>query len=252
MEAIAPPQPASVIAISLGCRLAGKTPPRASLEIFVTQIGSALVQSCDIRAVAAPDGDLLLTIIVPETTQILSLLRRIASVRQEFERNLPTLITRQVIHHGIVFPTRQGPMGAVLRAAHTRLQSLAKLPGTIQTVATDNFIAYTRSWPGQTPDLHVASQPCCKQYDIFEFSLNGNPPPSASDKTPEDWTTYLTERLAEHLGPFARVLVDSASRSSSTPEQLAQEVASEIDEKPLRERFLSDALNHLRLGRIPL
>ncbi len=252
MDAIAPPQAASVIAVSLGSRLTSKAPPRASREIFVMQIGSTLVQSCHIQAATAAEGNLSLTIIVPETTQILSLLRRIESVRYKFERNLPGLITRLVVHHGIVFPTKQGPMGAVLRAAHARLQSLTKLPGEIQTVATGAFVAYTRSWPGQTPDLHFAARSCTEQYDIYPFSLTTAQPASAAESSPENWTSYLTERLAEHLGPFAQVLVDSANRSSRTPEQLAREVASEIDEAPVRERFLSDALNHLQLCRTPL
>lgn len=253
MQAIGTPQPASVVAIGLACRQTGMATPRASREIFATQIGSALVQSCHIQTAPAADGELALTIIVPETTQILSLLRRIESLREEFERNLPALITRLVVHHGIVFPTAQGHMGAVLRAALARLQNLPKLAGNVHTVATGNFIAYARTWPAN--DLHFESESCGEQYDLYKFTLASAAPSAAPEATPEsaphDWVSYLTGRLAEHLGPFAQVLVDSARRSSKTPEHLAREVASEIDDIPVRERFLSDALGYLRQYRQP-
>jgi hypothetical protein len=249
MQAIGSPQPASVIAIGLGNRQTGMSAPRASREIFATQIGGALVQSCHIQSVPTADGELALSIIVPETTQILSLLRRIDSLRDEFERNLPELITRLVVHHGIVFPTAQGHMGAVLRAAQARLQSLPKLPGEVDTVATGNFVAYTRTWPAH--DLHFESESCGEQYDLYAFSLASATPEASPESAPDDWVSYLTVRLAEHLGPFAQVLVDSACRSSKTPEHLAREVASEIDDTSARERFLNDALAYLRQHRKP-
>lgn len=60
--------------------------------------------------------------------------------------------------------------------------------------------------------------------------------------------TSLERRLAEYIGPIARVLVQGAVRDSDTIEALCDRLASSVSETAAQSRFRADALAELRRG----
>jgi len=233
-EQLGAPQSATVIAISLNAR------GDLARSRFTDLLSSVLAHACHIQPATGQNNELAYTAIVPDSTQILSLLRRLLSLQAEFGRIHPDCAARFMVHHGIIFPSANNFLGAALRSAHSRL---ARLPANIPSAATEDFANYAATW---------ASSPV-----IFSKLFTGNATPTllafsivpsstkvktASRAHDEALLHHLTNCLASHIGPFAEVLVDAAKRSSTSTDQLIEELASEISTPNAREKFRSDAL----------
>lgn len=235
-EQLGAPQPATVIAISLQAR--GDLAKRR----FIDLLGTVLAHACHIQPAAGQNGDLSYTAIVPDHTQTLSLLRRLLSLQTEFAQIHPDCAARFVVHHGVIFPAARNFLGAALRSAHSRL---ARLPPNVPSAATVDFADYVATWSTRplifSPLYIDQATTGLLAFSILSNSTTETPPTKVHH---EDFLRHLTTCLADHLGPFAEVLVDAAIRSSTSTQQLIDELASEINTPKAREKFRNDALNY--------
>lgn len=238
-ESLGAPHPATVIAIGLQTRLDDSPSLPATRRIFTNLLGGTLAHNCHIQPASGPAEELAFTAIVPDTTQALSLIRRLLSIQDEFQKTHPDTSARFVVHHGIVFPSAKGYIGSALRSAHSRL---IRMPRSTANAATNEFSAYTKTWAAH-PIVFWELAEAHETLGLFSFELlhQTEPPAAGNTASDEALQNYLTGRLAEHLGPFAEVLVDAAKRSSASPLQLIEELASEIDDAQAREKFRRDA-----------
>jgi hypothetical protein len=242
-EALGSPHPATVIAIGLKARLDDSPSLPATRRIFTNLLGGTLAHNCHIQPASAPGEELAFTAVVPDTAQSLSLIRRLLSIQDEFRGTHPDTAARFVVHHGVVFPSDKGYIGSALRSAHSRL---TRLPHGVINAATTDFAAYTETWDFH-PIVYHKQEAAHETLGLLGFSIEQPEPAPAESKALHDEALlhYLTSRLADHLGPFAEVLVDAAQRSSSTPRQLIEELASEIDDAKARQDFRKDAQDFL-------
>lgn len=97
-EPLGAPQSATVIAISLQAR--GDLARRR----FTDLLSGVLAHSCHIQPATGQNNELAYTAIVPDSTQTLSLLRRLLSLQAEFGRIHPDCAARFMVHHGVIFP----------------------------------------------------------------------------------------------------------------------------------------------------
>ena len=215
-EPLGAPQSATVIAISLQAR--GDLARRR----FTDLLSGVLAHSCHIQPATGQNNELAYTAIVPDSTQTLSLLRRLLSLQ-----------------HGVIFPAAKNFLGAALRSAHSRL---ARLPANIPSAATIDFADYVGTWSSQPvifSKLFTDSAPPT----LLAFSIVPSSTPEKANTTTHDepFLRHLTTSLAAHIGPFAEVLVAAAKRSSTSTSQLIEELASEIGPPSAREKFRQDA-----------
>lgn len=233
-EQLGAPLPATVIAIKL--HASGDLARRH----FIDLLGSVLAHSCHIQAATAQNAELAYTAIVPDQARTLSLLRRLISLQTEFSQIHPDCTVRFIVHHGVIFPAAKNFLGAALRSAHSRL---ARLPDNVPSAATSDFAEHVATWPGK-PLLFSLLHTDSVTPGLLVFSIlpNSSPKKPASAAHEEAFLRHLTTCLADHLGPFAEVLVDAAKRSSTGSTQLIEELASEIDAPSAREKFRNDAL----------
>ncbi len=232
-EPLGAPQSATVIAISLQAR--GDLARRR----FTDLLSGVLAHSCHIQPATGQNNELAYTAIVPDSTQTLSLLRRLLSLQAEFGRIHPDCAARFMVHHGVIFPAAKNFLGAALRSAHSRL---ARLPANIPSAATIDFADYVGTWSSQPvifSKLFTDSAPPT----LLAFSIVPSSTPEKANTTTHDepFLRHLTASLAAHIGPFAEVLVDAAKRSSTSTSQLIEELASEIAPPSAREKFRKDA-----------
>lgn len=232
-EQLGAPRPATVIAISLQAR--GDLARRR----FTDLLGNVLAHSCHIQPATVQNGELAYTAIVPNSTQTLSLLRRLLSLQTEFGQIHPDCAARFLVHHGLIFPSAKNFLGAALRSAHSRL---ARLPTNIPAVATIDFADYVATWSSQ-PMLFSKLVTDSTNPGILAFSIlpSADAAKALSPDHEEALLRHLTACLAPHLGPVAEVLVDAAKRSSASATQLINELASEIEAPNAREKFRRDA-----------
>lgn len=227
------PHPATVIALGVN------TADQAARARFTELLGGTLAHTCTLQPASHRDNELSYTAIVPDSTQTLSLLRRLLSIQQEFHQQYPAGAFRFLVHHGLVFLADGQFVGAILRSAQSRL---SRLPAGIRQAATSEFADYVATWsvhPVTFSKLPSASE----QPGLLDFSLHLSPDAEPADGSAqaEAFLRHLTKCLATHLGPFAEVIVDAARRSSASPQQMIEELASEIADATAREKFRSDA-----------
>lgn len=236
-ESLGSLQSATVIAIELH---AGNGPAR---QHFTELLGGTLAHTCHIQPAGSRENELAFTAVVPDHAQTLSLLRRLISVQEEFRQKHPECTLRFVVHHGPVFPSAESFVGAALRSAHSRL---GRLPLSITQAATSEFADYAATWtahPVIFDKLALANEiPGLLHFTI----LSGNSPKKGEQPASDEaFLRHLTKSLATHLGPFAEVIVAAAQRSSASPRQMIEELASEITDAAAREKFRSDAVQFI-------
>ncbi len=239
-ESLGAPQPATVIAIGLS---AGSDPARSH---FTDLLGGTLAHTCHIQAASNRDSELAFTAVVPDHAQTLSLLRRLISIQDEFRQTHPECAVRFIVHHGPVFPSAASFVGAALRSAHSRL---SRLPVTIAQAATSEFADYVSTWSAHP--VTFGKLPLATEIPgLLHFSILTSSSPKSADQPADEeaFLRHITKCLATHLGPFAEVIVDAAKRSSATPRQMIEELASEISDAAAREKFRSDAIEFVSGG----
>ncbi|MCB1910233.1 MAG: hypothetical protein KDG53_00045 [Rhodocyclaceae bacterium] len=236
--------PATVITLRLGARTQGRPLQAATCQNFANLIGNSLRQGCHIQPTVRNDAEMSLALIVPVTSQTLTILRRLLAVQAELHRMRADARMSFLVHHGIVFPSGGNYIGSALRHARAKL---ARLPEHIEHGATSDFAGFAQSWDAQPIRFEKFADPDIDP-GVLRFTLAATPG-AATQGTPladGAFVERLKRCLAEHLGPFATVVVDAALASSTTPRQLVEELCSEIDDAQARARFRNEALSALR------
>ena len=233
-EQLGAPQPATVIAISMHAR------SDLARRHFTDLLGSVMAHACHIQPATGQSGELAYTAIIPDNAQTLSMLRRLLSLQTEFAQSHPDCTTRFIIHHGLIFPSAARFLGAALRSAHSRL---ARLPANIRSAATVDFAEHVDTWPSK-PITFSPLYTDSATVGLMAFSIQPNPDTEKPASLVHEvaFLRHLTTCLANHIGPFAEVIVDAARRSSTGNVQLIEELANEIEAPKAREKFRSDAL----------
>lgn len=237
---LSPPRPATVLAIGISPRHSVFQTPAAAIREFTALITESLGNNCHIQRSADGQAGFALTGIVPDHAQTLSPLRRLDRVQSEFHRSHPDIQVRYIVHHGVVFQSPGGHSGSALRSAHSRL---LRLPVHLDKAATLDFVAFTETWPSQTIRFEeIPNLPEGSGLLAFQLPAPGNDTPmqAVSGLSPAQ-CRYITTQLAEHLGPFAEVLVSTAQRTCTSTQQLIIELSREIDAPAARADFLAKA-----------
>jgi len=237
-ETLGSPRAATVIAIGLKVGAEHPLTPSATRMIISNLLAEALASSCHLQSAPAPDEQTAFTVFLPDETQVPALIGRLQGVQAEFHDTHHDATVHFVVHHGVVFPGPRGYIGSAMRSAHSRL---LRLPVQIPSAATTDFAAFTETWATR-PILFRDYDELPLSLGLLAFSLSeANAAGSTRSLDQASLIAYLTNRLADHLGPFAEVLVDAAQRSSSDTNQLIENLAREIDDPQARRAFLSDA-----------
>ncbi len=248
--ALSPPRPATVLAIQVRRRPLADAVAPGVLDTVVDQLAAVLGSDCLIQRESPTFDGVVLSGVVPDQAQALAPLRRMQAVQAELHQQQPDLHIRYVVHYGLVFQSANGVIGSALRSAHSRLQ---RLPSHVDTAATQDFLAFAATWPGQAIQFdnlpNVAED---SGFQAFSFSAQPKsapapaqaPAPGTADD-PSPLRQFLCAQLTEHLGPFAEVLVATAESKCSTPLQLIVSLSHEIDNPRAREVFLEKAREYL-------
>ena len=78
--------PATVITLRLWARTQGRPLQAATCQNFANLIGNSLRQGCHIQPTVRNDAEMSLALIVPVTSQALTILRRLLAVQAELHR----------------------------------------------------------------------------------------------------------------------------------------------------------------------
>lgn len=206
---------------------------------FARRLAQTLGASCAVESVPSQAGNPRFSAIVLDTvSQVLSPLRRLLGLQEETTTEFPECRLRFYVHHGVIFSSGETYLGSALRVAHRRLE---QLPDACYCAASPEFAAHTQSWGSQSLDfgpLPGDSTGTLLAISFAQATLTPQPG-GASGALVEQ----LTRLLANRLGPFAEILVETASRTCRNPRQLVEEVAREIDRPEEREEFRREALN---------
>lgn len=234
------PRPATVLAIGVTPRHSAFQTPMTVIREFTSLITGTLGNNCHIQRHNGNPAGFALTAIVPDNAQTLAPLRRMSNVQAEFHQTHPDMQVRYIVHHGVVFQSPEGHTGSALRSAHSRLE---RLPATIDKAATLDFVAFAETWPSQSIAFDdIPGLPNGGGLLAFHIGTPNGPTPIEPNAAIQPaQLRQLTSLLAEHLGPFADVLVATAQRACTTPQQLIVELSREIDEPNAREDFLAKA-----------
>lgn len=243
--ALGAPKPATVIAINLS-GLSGRPVALAARQQLTELIGSSLANSCHIQPAASLGDNLDLSLILPDSSQVLSILRRVLGVQADLHQMHPESPVRFIVHHGLVFPSNHSHVGSSLRQAHGKL---GRLPQAIRHAATTDFSNFAETWSAhhiifdRFPEATIDP-------GLLSFTLTSTAPAraAANRQIDEALLQHLTNSLATHLGPFASVIVDAAQRASTNGQQLIDELCHEIEDPLARARFRSDAQDFLQVA----
>lgn len=232
------PAPATVVAINLQSTRPGRSLEQVARQTFTQLISAALAHSCHIQPADSQNGEMNLALIIPDTSQALTILRRLFGVQTDINVRHPESSARFIVHHGIVFPSNNAYIGSSLRHAHAKL---GRLPSPIDHAATSDFVSFTKPWAAH----HISFAPFAEagvDPALLNFSLASPAAPKEAGRPPIDaaFVRHLSHCLATHMGPFASVMVEAAQRTSHTSQQLLEELANEIDDPQAKANFIDE------------
>jgi hypothetical protein len=243
---------ATVVAIELK-PIIGNSCSTESIETFAGLLSGALALACSVQRFEHVGEQTAYTLVLPPETQTAHVLRRLTGVAKEFGQVHGEVAVRFVAHSGVVFPTgatdRRAYAGSAIRSAHSMLR---RLPLAVDQAATREFVSFIKTLPSSP--IQFSPVPGASNADelmALRFSSESAPLPdgekaSSIPVTDRAFGEFLTTRLAEDLGPFASVMVDSAQRLATTVEVLVKELIHEIESPAARQRFTKDVDTYLQ------
>ena len=189
--------PATVITLRLCARTQGRPLQAATCQNFANLIGNSLGQGCHIQPTVRNDAEMSLALIVPVTSQALTILRRLLAVQAELHRMRADARMSFLVHHGIVFPSGGSYIGSALRQARAKL---ARLPEHIEHGATSDFAGFAQSWDAQPIRFEKFADPDIDP-GVLRFTLAATPGAATQGTPLADGAAVerLKRCLAEHL-----------------------------------------------------
>lgn len=251
------PKQVSVIALGLA-QVPGEVASEqagARERELMAALASALAQQATIQIAGRSGEAPEVSVIVPSEASAGVVLRRLTTLLAGFDASHPGVQPRYVAHCGILFETRHADrtayMGSALRSAHSTLR---RLPLTVSAAATRDFAQFVATWDRAplrfTPLTGTAASDGLQGIVMEQQDDGGDWLKTAfasSVSTADDaFRQYLYQRLADELGPFARVLVDTALRANASVSDAVLDVSREIEKLDARVAFQTDCEKYLR------
>lgn len=254
---------ATVVAMELK-PIVGDSCSSQSVATFAGMLSSALALTCNVQRFDQAGEQTAYTLVLPPESQTTNVLRRLMGVANEFGQVHGDVIVRFVVHSGVVFPgtgDKRTYVGSAIRSAHNMLR---RLPVSVSQAATKEFVGYVGTLPsspirfsslsgGTLDGTADGTKDGTTADDLSALSIA---PESSPDKgkentgavavTDADLAQFLSTRLAEDVGPFASVLVDSAQKLATTTNLMIGELLHEIENSEARERFEQDVHVYLK------
>lgn len=214
----------------------------AALKDLLLRLRTLSSHSSSVQLQARNGAANAISVVLPPEIKVGSALRRCQAAAQECERQFTGIRIKTLVHHGVVFAGQQGAqlsyVGSAIRLAHS---SLRRFEASHALVASADFVAHAREWANSplsfTPLAGVAASEGLQAITIQDTETDS--PSGLSSNNPE-LLAFLNDRLAADVGPFARVLVESARLVAGSVSALISELAHEVEEAGARERFIAD------------
>jgi hypothetical protein len=235
-----------IAAFVTGIELQGNTPDLPALgadfhRVLLNDLGFFHhLQPC-----ATPAGRFLLLWIQPDTDdneRYWHSLRTLNDRLDELGAERNTVITRLLVHHGIVFTRKNATLDEYVGSAIRTVQmELTRMPVTTGRAATaalaaqmtkQNALGVAVSEPRRGDSVYPLWGLQLKPAITVKRVQPGLPRLTHVD------IEYVREQMARQIGPFANTLVHTAVRRARSPRDLVLSLSLEIDDPRARTRFV--------------